>query len=407
MPRLLEYGSDAYVDLDVPADRLLAVCAEPLGEPIVDVASAVDAALAEPLNYPPLARATVPGDRIVLALEHSVPQATGLVAAIAGYLVEYGTAADHISVLSTPEAAASEGDPRELLPEAWRREVSVEVHAPEVKASLSLLGTSHQGKPVYLNRTMLDADLVVPIGCLRREATIGYHGQYGGLFPSFADAKTRERFRKFSGPKTTRERAVKERTEIDEIGWLLGTQFTVQVLPGGGDRLLGVLAGEIPQVFREGEAAYLAAWTCHVPRRASLVIASLSGGAAQQTWENVARALWAASRVSAEGGAIALCTELVCEPGDAVRCLSDADDLSLALRRIAREALPDARIAAQVARALEQGKVYLLSRLDETLVEELGMAPIDDPGDLGRLARQHESCILLANAQYALPTAQE
>ncbi len=408
MPRLLDYGSDATVDLDIPAERLLAVCAEPLGEPVVDLPAAVEAALAEPLNYPPLARAMVPGDRIVLALERSLPQAAGLVAAVAGYLVEHGAAADRILVLSTPEAAAlGECDPRELLPEAWRGEVSVEVHAPETKDSLSLLGSSHEGKPVYLNRSMLDADLVVPIGCLRDAAALGYHGQYGGLFPAFADAKTRERFQKLSSPKTMRQRAAKERAEIDEIGWLLGTQFTVQALPGGGDRLLNVLAGEIPQVFRQGQADYRTSWNCQVPSRASLVIASLSGGAAQQTWENVARALAAARRLTAEGGAIALCTELISEPGSALRSLSGADDLSLTLRHIAREALPDAMIAAEIARSLEQGKVYLLSRLDETLVEDLGLVPVGEASDLGRLARHHESCIVLANAQFALPTVQE
>lgn len=408
MSRLLEYGSDATVDLDIPAERLLAACAEPSGEPLADLPEAVDAALDEPLNYPPLARAIVPGDRIVLALEHSLPQAAGLVAAVTRYLVEHGAAADHILVLSTPEAAAAgESDPRELLPEAWGREVSIEIHAPEAKGSLSLLGSSHEGKPVYLNRTLLDADLVVPIGCLRDDATLGYHGQYGGLFPAFADAKTRARFRKLIAPKTMRQRAAKERAEIDEIGWLLGTQFTLQVVPGGGDRLLKVLAGEIPQVFKRGEVAYRAAWSYNVPGRASLVIASVSGGAAQQTWENVARALAAASRVSAEGGAIALCTDLVCEPGSAVRSLSGADDLSLTLRRIAREALPDALVAAEVVRALEHGKVYLLSRLDETLVEELGLVPIGDPSDLGRLARRHDSCIILAHAQYAVPNLQE
>ncbi|HET6884282.1 MAG TPA: hypothetical protein VFI31_29285, partial [Pirellulales bacterium] len=255
-----------------------------------------------------------------------------------------------------------------------------------------------------LNRTLLDADLVVPIGCLRNEPTVGYHGQYGGLFPSFADAKTRLRFQKLSAPKTVRQRAVKEREEIDEIGWLLGTQFTVQALPAGADRLLGVLAGEIPEVFRQGQSAYATAWSCSVPRRASLVVASISGSATQQTWENLARALAAALRVVAEGGSIALCTDLAAEPGDAVRSLSQVDDLSLALRRIAREATPDALIAAQVARVLEQSKIYLLSQLDSSLVEELGLAPIDDPGDVARLARKHESCIVLANAQYVVPS---
>lgn len=407
MPCVLEYGSDLCVDLDVPADRLVAVCGEPTGEPLADIGVAIEAALSAPMNYPALARATVPGDHIVLALEHGVPQAAAIVAAVADYLVKQGTAADHIAVLSTPEAVgAGERDPRELLPDAWRGEVSLEVHCPETTTSLSLLGSSQEGKPYYLNRTLLDADLVVPIGCIRHESTIGYHGQYGGLFPSFADAKTRERFHKPAGPKTSRQRAIKERAEIDEIGWLLGTQFTVQGLPGGSDRLLRVLAGEITEVFRSGQVAYATAWNCPVARRASLVVASVLGGEAQQTWENLARALSAAERVVAEGGAIALVTQLSTEPGEAVSSLSQSDDLTAVWKRLSREKMPDAAIAVQLARSLEQNKVYLLSRLDETVVEDLGIAAIGEPSDLGRLARKHESCIVLANAQFALPVSQ-
>ncbi|HVX12304.1 MAG TPA: lactate racemase domain-containing protein [Pirellulales bacterium] len=403
MSCVVEYGVEAHVDLDVPADKLLALCAGPQVA-LDDVSAAVGTALGAPLNYPALARATVPGDHILLALEAGVPQASALVAAMVGYLVEHGATADHIGVLTTPESvAAGEEDPREMLPEKWRGEVSLEVHAPEISASLSLLGSSHEGKPIYLNRTLLDADLVVPIGCLRGGATIGYYGRYGGLFPAFADAKTRQRFGKPAGPKTGRQRAVKEREEIDEVGWLLGTQFTVQVLPGPSARVLRVLAGELPEVYRQGEAEYVAVWTCSVPRRASLVVASVSGGASQQTWENLARALSAASRVTADGGAIALCTQLSAEPGGAVNGLSQSDDLSLALKRIARDGQPDAAIAVQLARSMEQGKVYLLSRLDESLVEDLGLAPVGDAGELGRLARSHDSCIVLANAQYVLP----
>ena len=408
MTCVLSYGIDARVDLDLPDDTLLAVYDEPLGESLDDPTAAIDAALGEPLNFPPLAQATVPGDRIVLALDHGVPQATTVVAAVVNYLVEQGAAADHIAVLKTPAAvAAGERDPRELLPELWRDEVALEVHRPDTAESLSLLASSRDGKPVYLNRTLLDADLVIPIGCLRHEPTIGYFGQYGGLYPTFADTKAQERFRKLQPPKKTRKSTKTAREEIDEVGWLLGTQFTVQALPGAAGRLLRVLAGEIPAVFRLGQAHYDSAWCCSVPCRASLVVASLAGGPDQQTWENLARALSAASQVLANGGAIALCTQLATEPGPAVSSLSQADDLEEALNRLRHDSAEDALLASELVRAMEQGRVYLLSRLDESLVEDLGMAPINDPEDVGRLARRHPSCIVLANAQYVLPMVQD
>jgi nickel-dependent lactate racemase len=405
MPCVVSFGIDERVDLDVSDEAMVAVCDEPLGEPLADPAAAVEVALSQPLNFPPLERATVPGDRIVLALEHDVPQATTLVAAAAGYLVREGVSPDRLVVLKE-SAAAHEGDPREALPDAWREEVTLEVHTPDIPGRLALLASSHEGKPVYLNRTLLDADLVGPIGCLRDEATIGYYGPYGGVFPAFADSKTQQLYRKPAASRAARQTLATQREAIDEVGWLLGAQFTLQVLPGGGGRLLRVLAGEIAEVFRVGQAAYSAAWKCRVPRRASLVVALLSGEAEQQTWENVGRALASASRVVAQGGAIALCTRLAAEPGPAVASLAQADDLEAAKKRIRREAATDALAATEILRAMEQGKVYLLSRLDESLVEDLGLAPMTEPEDVERLARRHESCIVLANAQYVVPSVE-
>jgi nickel-dependent lactate racemase len=403
MPCVVPYGLDEYVDLELSDETLVAICDEPLGESLDDPGAATAAALAKPLNFPPLARAMVPGDHIVLALDHGVPEASALVATIANYLIENGAAADHLTLLKTSDAADGEWDPRDLLPPAWRNEVTLEVHSPDTQGSLSLLASSHDGKPVYLNRTLLDADLVVPIGCLRSEMALGYFGRYGGLFPTFADAETQQRFRKPAAPGMIDKAAHAHRKESAEVGWLMGTQFTVQALPGGSGRLLGVLAGEISEVFQAGRAAYDAAWRCGVPHRASLVIASLSGGPQQQTWDNLAQALATSLQVVTEDGAIALCTQLTAEPGPAVASLSQVDDLELARKRIRRESATDALAASQLISAMERGRIYLLSQLDESLVDDLGLAPMTEPTDVARLAHRHESCIVLANAQYVMP----
>jgi hypothetical protein len=87
-----------------------------------------------------------------------------------------------------------------------------------------------------------------------------------------------------------------------------------------------------------------------------------------------------------------------------LQSIGRARDLSDALRHIRKRHSPDAAAAHELAAALERGRVYLLSRLDEALVEELGMAPVATSADIGRLARRQSSCILLGNAQYAQPT---
>ena len=95
-------------------------------------------------------------------------------------------------------------------------------------------------------------------------------------------------------------------------------------------------------VAETGEKLARAAWVEVVPRRASLVVAALDGGSGWQTWEGVALALHAALQVVADGGAIAVCTELTDPPGPAVQTLALADDRDEVLRQIVKHRPADA-----------------------------------------------------------------
>jgi hypothetical protein len=163
----------------------------------------------------------------------------------------------------------------------------------------------------------------------------------------------------------------------------------------------------VDAVRRRSRELYEAAWRFTVPRRASLVVASIEGGTAQQTWHNVGRALSCAQRLVEEGGAIALCCELAGEPGPAVRCLATAASRGEALRHIRRQRAADLWPALQLARTVGRRHVYLLSRLDRALLEDLQISPFQDSTELARLARRHATCILLANAPWAVVTVEQ
>src|SRR3990172_3223537 len=136
MKNVLRYGTDASLSLEVDSAALVAYCDAPHGEPLADVAAAVDRALAEPLGFPALARSVVPGDKVVLALDHGVPQAAVLVARAVAALVAAGIAAEDIRLLR----ARAETDEDELLaelPEQIRLAVASEVHDPARREGLS------------------------------------------------------------------------------------------------------------------------------------------------------------------------------------------------------------------------------------------------------------------------------
>lgn len=409
MSATLRYGSSSTLSFDFPPGVLVGDCAGPHGSALIQLGEAIAAVLSEPLAFPPLSAAMVPGDRVVLALEPGVPQAPTIVAAIVKYLCEASSAPGGVTVLRTlADADAGAEDPRSQLPEELRELVTLETHNPEHREQLAYLAaTPKKGRPIYLNRALCDADVVVSVGCLRCEQAIEYFGVYGGLYPTFSDTRTLQRFRNPEVVDSDAELHARANHEVESVGWLTGTPFTVQVIPGPGDTILDVLAGEAEAVFRAGQELCQEAWSHSVPRRATLVVASISGGPAQQTWDNVGRAIAAALRIVTDDGAIALCTDLVAEPGPAVQNLLRTENRERALRWIRKERPADTVPAVELAEALGRTTVYLLSRLDTSAVEDTGIAPVTDATDIVRLAKRHSSCILLADAQYAVATAVE
>jgi lactate racemase len=396
---ILRYGSNSCLQLELANGAVSGEFGTPRGQALADTAAATTAALGDPLNFPPLRQCTTPGDQVVLALDRGVPEVTLVTAATIRALVEAGIDPDGITVLRN-RAGADAGDPCQMVAESLRRRIKLLTHDPADRRQLAYLAASESGEAILVNRALHEADVILSLGCLRADAAAGYFGIHGCVFPAFSDAKTLQRFRSvgsLGGPNSRRRELT---AEVDHVAWLLGVNFTLQLVPAAGDRVLHVLAGESEAVRLRGRELYDAAWNWPVTERASLVVAAIEGGSDQQTWENVGRALQVAGKFADEDGAIAVCCEVSEGPGPAMQQMARLGSRGAAVRQVKKERPADALPAVQLAHALERHKVYLLSRLDPSVVEELDVIPIAQPDELHRLAHQHRFCILLSNAQY-------
>jgi len=407
MASQLTFGHGNSVQIDLDPESLLADWSSPAGTPLVDIAGAIADAFANPLEYPTLDRATVPGDTVALVLDDDLPQSQLLVAGIVAQLLRAGVEPGHIQIAQTRQSVdANPADPRALLADDIRDQVVRVIHDPAVREELSFLAANHAGEAVYLNRALCDADLVIPVGCVRLGHWTPDRGAFSGVYPAFSDEQAQKDLRQ-----QTREHEFERKHSplktTDEIGWLMGCLLTVQVVPAGDDGILHVLCGETGAVMGRGRTLYEEAWSRNLPNGADLVIATVTGGTHHQTWANVARALAAARQVVSATGCIALCTELAEEPGPALRMLAENADPEEARADLDDVDLPDAAMAEEVALALEQGSLFLYSQLDDEMVEGLGMVPLSEPAQLQRLAERFNSCLLLGHAQFAIPRGEE
>ena len=393
------YGIDSSVRLDLPESAWLSECGRRSVRHLEDPGDATAEALAHPVDYPSLDRYTMPGDRVAVALGDGVPDGDRIAAAVIRCLVGGGIDPESITLLRTGAAAeAGFGDPSPWLAEGIRGGLVIVTHDPTDRNRLAYLATSSRGEGILLNRAIIDADVVLPIGCFHGRHVAGNFGMFSAIFPDFADEKNQKRFR---SPKTLGARGYHKKSvvaAVDEVGWLLGTAFTIQVVPGPGSSVLHVLAGEVGAVKKQAARLYRSAWHWSVPRRASLVVAAIEGNSHEQTWDNLGRSLATAAKLVEDDGAIAVCSELATSPGPAVDLLRRTQSRDDALLQIGKLCPPDSLAAAQLAAIQARVSVYLLSRLDPDDVEELEIAPIVDTDELVRLARRHPSCLVLANA---------
>jgi nickel-dependent lactate racemase len=363
----------------------------------LDPATAATRALAEPLEFPPLSASIVPGDRVAIAVDEGVPCAPGIVCGVVESLRNAGIEDDAISVVTR------DTDTSRLCGTELQRHdasaVQLVVHDPDDERQLCLVGVTKQNCPLVVNRTIFDADVVLPIGCARLDG----RGVYESLFPRFSSAESIERFRAPARMDAGGVGGVQTR-ETDEAGWLIGVPMVMEVVPGADETVAYVLAGEPAAVAARSEELCRQQWGLRSARRASLVMATVTGGSQAQNWTNVARALAAAERLVADGGAVAICSNVEQPPGESLGRLIGSEDLAATERRLLNDHADDSVAAWQLARALQRGPVYFLSQLDPDTVEDLGMAPVADIEELARLASRHESVCILEDSQHALAT---
>ncbi|NQU21515.1 MAG: DUF2088 domain-containing protein [Candidatus Nealsonbacteria bacterium] len=404
---ILRYGIDSTARLEPPEGGTIVECGRPQGRPLADLTAAVTEALNDPLEYPPFLQSTTPGDRVVLALEYGLPQPAQIALAIIRSLVDAGVHPDGIAVLQ-PEADAQTDseDPRHLLPEPIRERVNLITHDLDHREKLAFLATNDGGEPIMLARAIHDADLVIPVGCVQHEASAGYWGIHGPIFPTFSDRKTLRRFRSPAVLNTQSKRKRELLREVDQVAWMLGIQFSVQIVAGEADSVLHVVAGGSDAVGGRCRELHAAAWSGSMPQQAPLVVAALEGDRRQQSWENLGRALDAACALVDDDGAIVVCCDLAEPPGPAFQRLAGARSRDGVLRHIRKDRPVDTLPAAQLIQALDRCRVYLLSRLAPTLVEDIEVVHVASADELARLVGRHRSCILLANASRAVVTVE-
>ena len=390
---MLGYGRES-VELDLPSG-VVAPSAPAPG--VVDAAAAVRAALETPHGWPALRRAVTPDDHIAVVVDEQLPHLGALLVPLLDHLRQAGVAPDAVTLVCAPSASSQAWI--EELPDDYA-DVHVEVHDPHDRKKLAYLATTRQGRRIYLNRTVVDADQIVVFGARRYDPVLGYAGGETALYPVLSDEATRAEH--VAKPSLALPSAASPvRHEAVETAWLLGAPFLVQFILGTGDELAHVVGGSL-DASEEGRRLLDARWRTTVERPADLVIATVTGDPAQHDFAVLAQALANASRAVQPGGRIVLLTQATPDLGEAGELLRRGDTPREVLDHLKREKHPGLTPALHWATAADKASIFLLSGLPDDVAEELFTTPMQHAHQAARLAQPNETTLILPDAHRAL-----
>jgi lactate racemase len=377
---------DQSLAFEIDEDRVVGHWSGPKPNDPLDFRATVQEAFEAPRDFPPMRRAVVPGDQVVVPLDPATPD-LGLILEIMAETLR-DVEIQGITVVSTaPEPAA--------LP----NNVSWRVHDPEDRSKVAYLASTSEGRRVYLSRYLTDADIVIPIGTLGYDGTLGYRGPWSVIYPGLSDSETQARYRSLIAEGVAdRERPSASLIESAEVTWLLGCQFQVGVLPGVSG-VSKVVAGLESAVRSAGAVAIDENWSFKVPERADVVVAGIGAPGRPTSIDDLAEGLATATRLVRRGGKIVALSRAQGEIGTALRRISGVENSRAALNRLrGHEADADYLAARRLAESLAWADVYLHSALDPDHVEDLGLIALGRPEEARKLVSAAPSCLLVSQA---------
>ena len=384
--------------------------AEPLSRD--EFLHAVKNALLSPVDYPPVSDGVVPGDVVAIVVDSEVPHPE---VAIAGALQSLAdcklSRIDVVLAENTTESTRSAI--RRSLPDV----VELTIHSGKSRDDLRYLAANEAADPIYLNRRIIDADLVIPIVVARKVDPLLAGSSPGAVFPAFSDYQSQARARlnvTTFNSKKRRQRTVSADDDAARVGWLVGLQWIVSVELA--------VAGE-PGAVIVGTAELLASraaindTSLSIPFAADVVVACIEGGQQQQSLMNLLRAAMVARGHASVDASIVLVTDL-----SELGLVADVEQDESALESTYdHEDEPDERpqlVQAPVASATDHARLmlhtlindtdsshrYLLfSNCTEDEAESFGFGGIQDASALERLINGHSSCGIIRTAQIASP----
>ena len=381
----------------------------------ISIPEAVVEALRNPVDYPSVDLAFVPGDRLAIALHGNLPNPFQIATPVLDWLMrqleekqvaitlviprrtDFGSSVDQlpdqlrqwlaqyhpertlvIGSITEEESGENAPAPHEIL--------RVVYHSPDEPQSLEYIAASDTAEPMYLQRELVEADFVIPI-YRWLEPIDPRSADPFVVLPAFADGSTQQHYAKRWLLRTPNMRD----EEIQhQSGWLLGVQFAIAVVINHDGEIGLVAAGNPERVAQVCSQAVATKPTSSALQSLELVVVRILGDSNAESprspsWDEVASAAWIAEKWLTPTGRVVVIAEQLCEVTEGINALaSDAPDAELT-QELLNSSMENAFSASILRSVQSRRSVYLQSQISTEILESLGFAAIEQSSELERL----------------------
>lgn len=280
---LLPWGKEG-IQLPMPEDWHVAGILEPASlPPVQDTTDEIRRSLQSPIGCPRLRDLARPGMKVALVIDDgSRPTPVHLILPAVLEELEAGGVSRETITLVTALALHRPMREDEIADRVGSTSLAGlrwENHDPDDAERLVFLGTTRRGTPVFFNRTVAQADLILSTGCIEPHIIASFGGGYKNLLPGVAGRETVAHNHSLNCRPDTFNMVGQPiernpmRLDLEEGGQMLKQPvFIVNAVLNSALQIVGGVAGDPVAAHREGVQTSAKLYGVPVPGPADVVI---------------------------------------------------------------------------------------------------------------------------------------
>lgn len=383
------YGKGT-INIDLPDRNVMAILRSADFDPVINEAEAVRSSLNAPIGDEPLSSVASRKSRITIVVSdytRATPNKI-LIPPVIEAIKKAGRRTDDLKILVAYglHRSASKDELKEFLGGETLEEIEVINHDAEDEESIIYLGETSFRTAVYVNRLIVESDLVVLTGLIEPHFFAGYSGGRKSILPGVTGKETifhNHSFKMIMHPLSRygvlSGNPIHE--DMVEAAKMIKQAYLVNVVIDRNHRITGVFAGDIFKAHLEGVKFLDAHVKVKSPSRADIVITTNGGYPLDRDLYQAVKGMATGELIVRRGGVIAIFAECVDGIGrgheNFYQLIAEAKNPEETLERIRREEpIKDQWEAQILAQILRKANIILVTRnIKHSLIEEMHMIP--------------------------------